>query len=123
MVTIVSKEWRDEHRSVLHVVVDELGNWEKITPVILLIVAIDPKILFHGLIDVLCLTVAFRVVRSRSVSFDMEQVEKPVGELGDELCAAIRDDVDEECMQSPDVMTDYSRGERFLPLWLQWWWE
>jgi hypothetical protein len=105
VATVVSKEQRDEHRSILHVDVDELGNWEKITPVILLIVAIDPKILFQGLIDVLRLTVALMVVRSRSVAFDIEQVEKLAGELGDELRAVIRDDVDGESVQSPDVAT------------------
>jgi len=110
VITVVGKERRDERRSILHIVVDKLSNREEITPVILLVVTIDSKILFQGLIDTLHLTVALRMVRSRSVSFDIEQVKRLAGELGDELCATIRDDVGRESMQSPDLATVEASG-------------
>ena len=69
----------------MHGVVDEFGHRQQEVPVILLIVPIDPKILFQRLVDPLCLAVALGVVSSGSVTFYVEHLQEMSSEFRNEL--------------------------------------
>ena len=44
------------------IVVCELPAWQELEPVVLLVVAIDPDVLFQGLVSVLSLPITFWVI-------------------------------------------------------------
>ena len=46
MITLVSKEGCDSGSSTGCIVVGELSEWEEFIPIVLLIIAVDPDILF-----------------------------------------------------------------------------
>ena len=46
MITLVGKEGCDSGSSTGHIVVGELGKWKELVPLVLLVVAIDPDVLF-----------------------------------------------------------------------------
>ena len=46
MITLVGKEGCDSGSSTGRIVVGELGEWEEFVPIVLLIIAIDPDVLF-----------------------------------------------------------------------------
>ena len=62
MVTFVGKEWGDPCSGTQGIVVSKFRKWEQGIPVILLIIANYPQVLFQGLIGLFSLTVAFRMV-------------------------------------------------------------
>jgi len=62
MISFVSKE--REHTSSLtrHIVVGELSQRKQLGSVVLLVVAVGMEVLFEGLIDLLGLTIPFRII-------------------------------------------------------------
>ena len=54
------------------VVVCELRQWEQVRPVVLLVVAVDPEVLFKCLVGSLCLAIALRVVTRGEVEAHVE---------------------------------------------------
>lgn len=62
MIALISKEGRDASRSVRRVVVGKFGKGQKLRPVVLLVVAVHPKILFERLIDSFSLAVTFGMI-------------------------------------------------------------
>ena len=58
---IISEEWRDLGGGMLSVVVRKFRERENVKPVVLLIVAEGPQILFEDLVDPFRLTVRLRV--------------------------------------------------------------
>ena len=61
VIAVVRVERRTLDRRLISVIVRELSEREKIRPVMLLIVAIDLKVLFESLIHTLRLTIGLRV--------------------------------------------------------------
>jgi hypothetical protein len=61
MITVVRVERRTLDCRLISVIVRELGEREKTRPVILLIVTVDPEVLFKSLIHTFRLTVSLRV--------------------------------------------------------------
>ena len=88
------------------VVVSKLREWEQREPVVLLIVAVDPDVLFQGLVSALGLTITFRMVPRGKVQLHVQGRAKQLEEVQDELQTPIatymgrnsvlREDVDDE---------------------------
>jgi hypothetical protein len=62
-------------------------------PIVLLIIAVNPQVLFQRLVRPLRLTVRLWVVCRRPISLDVVEIEESLGEAGSELLTAIRDNV------------------------------
>ena len=62
VIAFVGVEWGDLRCGALGVVVRKLAEWEESVPVVLLVVTVDPDVLFQGLISALSLPVTFRMV-------------------------------------------------------------
>ena len=103
VIAVIGKEWGHTSGCILGIVVYEFRKGEKLVPVILLIVAIDPQILFQRLIYPFCLPIRLGVVRCGPVALDIEPFEQMSGEVRDKLGAPIRDGVDGEAMEFPNV--------------------
>ena len=62
VIAFVGVEWGDLRCGAQGVVVRELAEWEELVLVVLLVVAVDPDILFQGLVSVLSLPITFWMV-------------------------------------------------------------
>ena len=62
MIAFVGVEWGDLCCGAWGIVVCELTEWEELVPVVLLVVALDPDVLFQGLVSVLGLPITFRMI-------------------------------------------------------------
>ena len=62
VISLVSKEWGYSSGSTRGIVVCELHEQEKLSPVVLLVVAVNPDVLFQCLISAFGLSVTFRMV-------------------------------------------------------------
>ena len=69
VITFVGKKWRNSSRSHGSIVVSELTKREEAGPVVLLVVAEDPKVLLKGLIESFGLSIAFRMITRCEVNF------------------------------------------------------
>jgi hypothetical protein len=69
MIAFIGKEGRDSSSSGGCIVIGELREWKEFSPVILLIVAIGPEVLFEGLISPFHLSVTFRMVTGCEMEF------------------------------------------------------
>ena len=61
-------------KGVRSVVVGKLHKRQKVIPIILVIVDIDPQVLLQDLIKALCLSVSLRMVSSREILLDVEKM-------------------------------------------------
>ena len=68
VITFVGKKQRNSGRSRGSIVVSELTKREEAGPVVLLVIAEDPKVLLKGLIEPFGLSVAFRVITGCEVN-------------------------------------------------------
>jgi len=73
VVSVVGVKWRHACRGAFGVVIHEFCQGKQLTPIILVVVAIDPQILFHRLIRSLCLSIRLRVVCRALVPFHFYQ--------------------------------------------------
>ena len=62
VIPLVGIEWGNGGSRAWSVVVSKLHEQEQHEPVVLLIVAADPDVLFQGLVSALSLTITFRIV-------------------------------------------------------------
>ena len=62
VIPLVGIEWGNGGSCARSIVVSKLREQEQREPVVLLIVAVDPDVLFQGLVSVLGLTITFRMV-------------------------------------------------------------
>ena len=62
VIAFVGVEWGDLCCGTQGIVVCELAEWKELVPVILLVVAVDPDILFQGLVSALSLPTTFQMV-------------------------------------------------------------
>ena len=85
------------------IVVCKLSNWQKIWPIVLLIIAIQPEVRFEGLIHALSLAISFRMIGSGEVELHVEELGKGSAEVGGEKGSTIRDDVGRDAMFGKDM--------------------
>ena len=76
MVAFVGKERRDTSGSARSIVISEFCKWEEVSPVVLLVVAIDAEVLFQSLVSTLGLTITFRMVTRGKVQLDVESLSE-----------------------------------------------
>ena len=86
MITLISEEQRDACSSTQSIVVCKFRKRKQGVPVILLIIAEYPEVLFQGLVSPFCLSVAFQMVSRSEVKLHVqcfsERPEKSRDELG-----------------------------------------
>ncbi len=70
MITFIRKEGGYACRGVRSIVVCEFREWKEGDPIVLLVVDVNPEVLFEYLIDAFGLSVCFRVICSRKVGLD-----------------------------------------------------
>ena len=93
VISLVSEEWGYFGGSTQGIVVCELREREKLSPVVLLVVAVNPDVLFHCLISAFGLSVAFRMVTGGEVKLHIESFSERPEEMRDELHSAVGGDV------------------------------
>jgi len=76
MVAFVGKERRDTSGSAWSIVISKFRKWEEVSPVVLLVVAIDVEVLFQSLVSTLGLTITFRMVTRGKVQSDVESLSE-----------------------------------------------
>jgi len=76
MVAFVGKERRDTSGSARSIVISKFRKWEEVSPVVLLVVAIDAEVLFQSLVSMLSLTITFRMVTRGKVQSDVESLSE-----------------------------------------------
>ena len=69
MVSFVHKERRDTSGSIRCIVVGKFGKGYQLGPIVLLVVAVDSKVLFQGLVDTFGLSIAFGVISKVKCNF------------------------------------------------------
>jgi hypothetical protein len=75
------------------IVVCELCEKEEECPIVLQVINIDSEVLLENLVEVLSLTVSFRVICGQEVELNAEVLCKGLPKVGDEGHATIRDDI------------------------------
>jgi hypothetical protein len=89
----IHKEWGDICGGVRGIVVCELCEREVGCPIVLQVINIDLEVLLENLVEVLSLTVSFRVIHSREVELNAEALHEGLPKVGDEECTTIGDDI------------------------------
>ena len=85
VVALVSKERGHTSSLARCVVVSELGQRKQLRPVVLLVVAVGAEVLFEGLIDLLSLTIPFRMISRSEVELHTKHCAEAVEEMRDKL--------------------------------------
>ena len=85
MVTLVSEERRHTSCLARCVVVGELSQRKQLRPVVLLVVAVGVEVLFEGLIDLLGLSIPFRMIPRSEVEFYIKRCAEAAEKVRDEL--------------------------------------
>ena len=93
VISLVSKGWGYSGGSSRGIVICELREREKLSPVVLLVVALNPDVLFQCLISAFSLSVTFRMVTRGEVKLHIESFSERPEEMRDELCSAVGGDV------------------------------
>ena len=93
VISLVSEEWGYSGGSTRGIVVCELHEREKLSPVVLLIIAVNPDVLFQSLICVFSLSVAFRMVTGGEVKLHIESFSERPEEMQDELHSTVGGDM------------------------------
>ena len=106
VVSFVHEERRDSCSSAGGVIVRELCQGQEIGPVVLLVIAVNPKVLLQGLVGPFCLTVAFGVVTQCEVELHVEHGPKRAEEMGDELGASVGSDMGRNSVLREDVQEE-----------------
>jgi hypothetical protein len=93
VISLVSEEWGYSGGSTRGIIVCKFCKWEKLSPVVLLVVAVNLDVLFQCLIGTFGLSVAFRMVTGGEMKLHIESFSERAEEVPDELRSAIRGDV------------------------------
>ena len=93
VISLVSEEWGYSSGSTRGIIVCELRKQEKLSPVVLLVVAVNPDVLFQCLISAFGLSVAFRMVIGGEVKLHIESFSERPKEMRDELRSVVGGDV------------------------------
>ena len=89
VIAVVCKEESVLSRGTLRIIINKLGEREEIVLVILLIIAIDTKILFQRLVRLLYLTIRLRVISYRLIPLNIAQLQQTTHESRGKLLASI----------------------------------
>lgn len=81
MVALVSEERGYSSGSVRSIVVCKFSEGKEFRPVVLLVVAVDPKVLFKCLVHAFSLTVAFRVIVRGEMEVNVEGLSEGAEEM------------------------------------------
>jgi len=103
VITFVCEEGSEVGCRMRSVVIGELHKGQKVIPVVLVIVDVDPQVLLQDLIEVLHLTVSLRVISGREVLLDVEKMAERGPEVGHECLAAVGYDVGRRTMLGEDM--------------------
>lgn len=76
VITVISIERRYARRGIARIIVREFGKRQEIYPIVLLVIAIHPKVLLDGLIHPFRLTVGLRMKRGRQLALNAEVERK-----------------------------------------------
>ena len=93
VISLVSEEWGYSGGSTRGIVVCKFREREKLSPIVLLVVAVNPDVLFQCLISGFGLSVAFRMVTGSEMKFHIESFSERPEEMRDELHSAVGGDV------------------------------
>ena len=93
VISLVSEEWGYSGGSTRGIVVCKLCEWEKLSPVVLLVIAVNPDVLFQCLVSAFGLSVAFRMVTGGEVKLHIESFSERPEEMRDELHSVVGGDV------------------------------
>jgi len=104
VITFVCKEGGEVGCGVRSVVVGELCKGQKVIPVILVIIDVDPQVLLQDLIQALCLTISLRVISGGEVLLDVEEMTERRPEVEHECLAAVGYNVGRCTMLREDVV-------------------
>jgi hypothetical protein len=103
MITLVREERCESGGSVWNVVERKLSKGEELCPVVLLVGAVHPDVLFEGLIHAFRLSVSFRVMTGSKMHLHVEQFAQCAEERGDEFRASVTSDVGRDSVFREDV--------------------
>ena len=107
MVTFVGKEWGDPCSGTRGIVVSKFCKWEQGIPVILLIIAKYPQVLFQGLIGPFGLPVTFGMVSGGEVELHVKCFSKGAEKSGDKLGTLVRGYMFGNTMLREDMHDEY----------------
>ena len=93
VVSFVCEERRDSCSSAWGIIVRELCQGQEISPVVLLVIAVNLKVLLQGLVGPFCLSVAFGVVTRCEVELHVEHGPEQAEEVGDKFGASVGSDM------------------------------
>ena len=93
VISRVSEEWGYSGGSTRGIVVCKFHEREKLSPVFLLIVAVNPDVLFQCLISAFGLSIAFRMVTGSEMKLHIESFSERPEEMQDKLHSAVGGDV------------------------------
>ena len=106
MVSFVCEEQRDSCSSAGGIIVRELCQGQEIGPVVLLVIAVNPKVLLQGLVGPFCLSITFRVVTRCEVELHVECSPERAEEMGDKFSASVGSDMGRNSMLREDVQEE-----------------
>ena len=81
MITFVCVEWGDHRSHAWSIIVGKLHKGKESEPVVLLIVTVDPNVLFQGLISALSLPITFWMVSQGEVQLHVQGCAKRLEEV------------------------------------------
>jgi len=87
VISLVGEEWRYPHGNTWSIIECELREWEKLMPIVSLVIAVYAEILFQCLVGAFSLSVAFRVISGSEVKPHVEGFSEMSEEVQDELCS------------------------------------
>ena len=93
VISLISEEWGYSGGSTWGIIVCELREREKLSPVVLLVVAVNLDVLFQCLISAFGLSIAFRMVTGDEVKLHIESFSERPEEMRDKLCSAVGGDM------------------------------
>ena len=110
VVSLVSKERRHSGSCARSVIVCEFCEWKEVSPVVLLIVAINSEVLLQCLVRAFCLSISFGVMSGREMKLHVQGFSQGSEEVRNELGTTIGSDVGRYSMLGKHVK-DEELGE------------
>ena len=93
MIAFISEEWGNPSGGTWSIIVSKFRKQQQRIPIVLLVIAKYPEVLFQGLISSFCLTVAFRMVSGGEMELHIECFSERTEKTGDELGTTVRSHV------------------------------
>ena len=103
VVAVIGEEGRNLCSGVRSIIVGEFCDREKVSPIILLIGAIQAKVAFERLVRLFGLTISLGVVGCRKLELHVEALSERSGEVRSEKRPAVGNDVGRNAMLRKDM--------------------